>query len=70
MFLGSEVTLTLRTSVVDVPLSSHSSSRIMESLICPAPPVIHPEISGEMLKGLVVPTPPSSKPEKASSNNL
>lgn len=29
----------------------------MDSLICPAPPTNHAEISGEMLQSLVVPTP-------------
>ncbi len=53
-----EVALTLRTCSVDAPLSSsyHSSSQIMDSLICPAP-LYQPEISQEMLKDLIVPTP-------------
>ena len=29
----------------------------MDSLICPAPPINHAELSGEMLQSLVVPTP-------------
>lgn len=54
---GQEVNLTVRTCLVDAPLSHQSTSRIMDGLICPAPPTSHPELSGEMLQSLVVPTP-------------
>ena len=54
LYTGLKVDLTVRTCVVDAPLSHHST---MDSLICPAPPTYHPEISGEMIQKLVVPTP-------------
>lgn len=54
---GQEVNLTVRTCLADAPLSHQSTSRIMDSLICPAPPTNHPEISREVLQNLVVPTP-------------
>lgn len=56
-YSASSVSLTVRTCLIDVPVSNSAAAQMMESLICPAPSSLQPELSKEKLQQLIVPTP-------------
>ena len=50
------VSLSLRTCHIEMPVSE-LTNQIVESLVCPAPPSSHSELSPEAIRQLTVPTP-------------